>query len=164
MIRQHHQGKKFTLGCRSHAFELLHPINYRLLTLDQSLTLKILVHITTAEARMLHIREVSEEKRHAELGNSAAGIFLELSRVSRIVFGGENLHGDGSLIDIPFREKRRVANGDTVDQWRLMLASCEAKSGPTAVTESDRADEGVCEIDFMLVVRCIDVSSQKGKK
>lgn len=113
---------------------------------------------------MLHIGKVSEEKRHAELGNSAAGIFLELSRVSRIVFGGENLHGDGSLIDILFREKRRVANGDTVDQWRLMLASCETKSGPTAVTESDRADEGICEIDFMLVVRYINVSSQKGKK
>ncbi|KAJ0109386.1 hypothetical protein J7T55_000311 [Diaporthe amygdali] len=97
---------------------------------------------------MLHVRKVSEEKRHAESWNSAACIVLELNCVRRIVFRSENLHRDGNLIDIAFREKRRVANGDTVDQWRLVLAGSKTECGPPAVTESNRADEGVCEVEI----------------
>lgn len=95
---------------------------------------------------MFHTRKVSEEERHAELRNSDAGIFLELDRVRWIMFGSENLHRDGYFIDIAFREKRRVANRDTVDQWRLVLAGSKAKCGPPTVTESNRADESVCEV------------------
>lgn len=120
-----------------------YPINHCPLTLNQSLTLKTLIDIATAEARMFHVRKVSKEKRHPELRNGGARILLELSRVSRIVLRGENLHRDGNLIDVAFGEKRRVADGDAVDQWRLVLAGSEAECGPPAITEPDRADEGI---------------------
>lgn len=102
---------------------------------------------------MFHTRKVSEEERHAEPRNSDARILLELSCVRWIVFGSENLHRDGYLIDITFGEKRRVANRDTVDQSRLVLAGSKAKCGPPTVTESNRADENVCEVNSRSAVR-----------
>jgi hypothetical protein len=113
---------------------------------------------------MFHVRKVSKEKRHPELRNGGARILLELSRVSRIVLRGENLHRDGNLIDVTFGEKRRVADGDAVDQWLLVLAGSEAECGPPAVTKPDRADEGIYEVMFGSAVKVDESSSGKGEQ
>lgn len=111
---------------------------------------------------MFHVRKVPEEKRHPELRNYSACILLELICVNLIVLRGEDLHRDGNLIDIASREERRVANGDAVDQWWLVLACSKAERGPPAITESNRADEGVCEVKPGLAIGCKIRPQRKG--
>lgn len=97
---------------------------------------------------MLDSGKVSEEERDAELRNHFAGVRLELRCVSRIVLRRKNLHRDGNLINIAFREKRWVADGNTIDQRGLVLAGSKAEYGPPAVTEPDCTNKGICELDL----------------
>lgn len=97
---------------------------------------------------MLHAREVPEEKRHAELWDSGTSILLELIRVDWVMLGGEYLHRDSDIVDVTLGKKRRVADRDTVHQWRLVLAGSEAEGRPPAITESDCGDEGVYEVNL----------------
>lgn len=55
-----------------------------------------------------------------------------------------------------------MANRDTIDQWRLVLAGSKPECGPSAVTESNRADESVCEVKLRSAVRCRYVVKRKG--